>query len=297
MECVNENQLDTFLAVVRHGSYSRAAESMYLSQPTVSYRIQTLEEELGVKLFASRNFQTTLTAAGSAFVQEAQRLCEQMQAARLRMVQFSPARTLTIGFPEMMLQGQCSSFMMVMQLLPDKVATLASRQLKRPPDDVQQLQQGEVDLIFTDLQQPALEDHHFGKRTLFYDRSHVCMRRDHPLAGEKMLTLDQLRGETIRRYADTTYFLGRIEAQLGKRGMKLHDDTRYTFVQLLPQVVQRGGVIITNQRPVADARLAYVPLQLDAAIDIGIAWRKADCPPSLRQLIQKLTDLPATAWL
>ena len=291
------NQLKYFITAAETLSFTEAGKLHYISQTAITQHIQSLEEQLGVKLFASRNFQTTLTAAGSAFVQEAQRLCEQMQAARLRMVQFSPARTLTIGFPEMMLQGQCSSFMMVMQLLPDEVATLASRQLKRPPDDVQQLQQGEVDLIFTDLQQPALEDHHFGKRTLFNDGSHVCMRRDHPLAGEKMLTLDQLRGETIRRYADTTYFLGRIEAQLGRIDMKLHDDTQYTFVQLLPQVVQQGGVIITNQRPVADVRLAYVPLQLDASIEIGIAWRKDACPPSLRQLIQKMTDLPASAWL
>ena len=185
---MNENQLETFLAVRKCGSYSRAAEELFLSQPTVSYRVQTLEEELGVRLFSHANGQTTLTAAGEAFVSEAKQICECMQAARRKVMRYSPARVLTIGFPEMMLQGPCGTFMRVMQMIPDGAEKLASCKVGRPPEDVQQLLRGEVDMIFTDLGQPELDDRRFGKRKLFNDMAHVCLRRDHPLAGEKELT-------------------------------------------------------------------------------------------------------------
>ena len=123
---MTEHQLETFLAIVKHGSYSRAAENLYISQPTVSYRIRTLEKELGVRLFTYVDFQARLTPAGASLVQEAEQLCSQMKALRTRMTQFSPARTLTIGFPEMMLLSSSHTFLRIMQLLPESSVTLHS---------------------------------------------------------------------------------------------------------------------------------------------------------------------------
>ncbi|MBQ8537404.1 MAG: LysR family transcriptional regulator [Clostridia bacterium] len=295
---MNENQLETFLAIVRCGSYSRAAQALYLSQPTLSYRVQTLEEELGVRLFARRNFQATLTPAGKAFLPEAQGICQAMEAARQQMMQYLPAREITIGFPEMMLQGQCRSFLMVMQLMPEGSAPLSSCKLSRPPEDVQQLSRGEVDLIFTDLDQPALADPRFEKRRLFDDRCYVCMRQDHPLASQKQLTLAQLRDVTIRRYDDLTCFLAQISRRLDVLGIQMDDSDRHlTFVQLLPRLAASGGVIISNQRPIPNPQLRFIPLHLDSPIDVGIAWRRDNCPPPLRHLIHALADLPEEAWL
>ncbi len=63
-------QIETFLAVVTHGTISAAAEELFVSQSTVSGRIQQLEAELGVSLFirekGHRNVE--LTAHGQSFV-------------------------------------------------------------------------------------------------------------------------------------------------------------------------------------------------------------------------------------
>ena len=45
------SQLEAFLEAVERGSFRRAAEALLLAQPSVSTRIQRLEEELGVPLF------------------------------------------------------------------------------------------------------------------------------------------------------------------------------------------------------------------------------------------------------
>ena len=56
--------LQYFLAVARERSISGAAESLHLSQPTLSRQLRELEESLGKQLFVRGNRQITLTAEG-----------------------------------------------------------------------------------------------------------------------------------------------------------------------------------------------------------------------------------------
>jgi DNA-binding transcriptional LysR family regulator len=60
-------QLNTFLEVARHNSFSRAAEKCFLTQPAVSAQIRALEDEIGAKLFDRSGSRVALTSAGKAF--------------------------------------------------------------------------------------------------------------------------------------------------------------------------------------------------------------------------------------
>lgn len=53
-----------FLTVAREASFSRAADALYMSQPTLSRQIRDLEEELGTTLFVRTNRNVTLTRDG-----------------------------------------------------------------------------------------------------------------------------------------------------------------------------------------------------------------------------------------
>jgi len=57
-------QLRSFVAVVRHGSFTKAAEKTYLSQPTVSTHVRTLEEELHTQLIVRDTKNITVTPRG-----------------------------------------------------------------------------------------------------------------------------------------------------------------------------------------------------------------------------------------
>ena len=61
------NALVVFEAAGRHGSFTRAAEELAMTQAAVSYAIRTLEERLGVKLFTRRHRSVALTEAGRRF--------------------------------------------------------------------------------------------------------------------------------------------------------------------------------------------------------------------------------------
>lgn len=64
------NEIDAFLAVVRWGSITQAAQALYISQPALSRRIQLLEQELGYPLFKRQKGirNAALTAEGQAFL-------------------------------------------------------------------------------------------------------------------------------------------------------------------------------------------------------------------------------------
>ncbi|MGI5935993.1 MAG: LysR family transcriptional regulator [Oscillospiraceae bacterium] len=65
-------QLQYFLTVAKHLNFSRAAESLYISQPALSYQIAELERELGVNLFVRDRRRVYLTPVGSALIESAQ---------------------------------------------------------------------------------------------------------------------------------------------------------------------------------------------------------------------------------
>lgn len=64
---MNFKQIEVFLHVMRLKSFSKAAEALYLSQPTVSAHIKSLEEELGAQLFIRSTKEITPTRAGRSF--------------------------------------------------------------------------------------------------------------------------------------------------------------------------------------------------------------------------------------
>ena len=72
-------QLEAFLQVAHHRSFSRAAEALFLTQPSVTARIQSLERELGERLFERSGRSVSLTDAGLAFIPHAQRALTAVQ--------------------------------------------------------------------------------------------------------------------------------------------------------------------------------------------------------------------------
>lgn len=89
-------QIETFLQVIRDRNMTKAAEKLFITQSTVSYRIKTLEEELGFALIERRKgtTQVNITDAGTQFAplaeewlrlyDKTQEFCRKQTVVRLR---------------------------------------------------------------------------------------------------------------------------------------------------------------------------------------------------------------------
>ena len=74
--------VEYFVAVIDHGSITKAAQALYIAQPSLSQAIRGLERRLGVQLFQRTGRRLVLTADGTAFVEPARRVLRDVQRAR-----------------------------------------------------------------------------------------------------------------------------------------------------------------------------------------------------------------------
>src|SRR5204862_3285249 len=77
------HQLKSFLAVAENLSFTRAAETLFLTQSAVSHQIADLERELGVELFIRHGRTIELTPAARVLAERARRLFADLRDARL----------------------------------------------------------------------------------------------------------------------------------------------------------------------------------------------------------------------
>src|SRR6185369_13574305 len=93
-----------FVAVGEEQHYGRGAQRLRVAQPALSRQIQALEEEVGFKLFERLPRGVKLSTAGRLFLDEAQRILQEVDEAtkRAKRVAFGQSGTLRVGFVESM---------------------------------------------------------------------------------------------------------------------------------------------------------------------------------------------------
>jgi DNA-binding transcriptional LysR family regulator len=79
---VDLGQIEAFVQVAQHRSFSKAAESLFLTQPSVTARIQSLERDLGEALFERNGRGVRMTEMGAAFLPYARRALKALQDGR-----------------------------------------------------------------------------------------------------------------------------------------------------------------------------------------------------------------------
>jgi len=85
-------QLQVFEAAARLGGYTRAAETLHLSQPAVSMQIRQLEEQAGMPLFDQIGKKVHLTDAGRTLYNHAQSILAQVHEAQLELEEMRGVR-------------------------------------------------------------------------------------------------------------------------------------------------------------------------------------------------------------
>jgi LysR family transcriptional regulator, low CO2-responsive transcriptional regulator len=96
------DQLETFLEVARHASFSRAAEKRFRTQPAISSQIRSLEDEVSAKLFDRSGGKVSLTAAGKAFQEYVERTLDSRKAMLVTIAEMEhiPRGEIVVGANE-----------------------------------------------------------------------------------------------------------------------------------------------------------------------------------------------------
>ena len=94
-----------FAAVAAHGSFSRAANQLHLTQPALSRQVKSLEDEIGTALIVRGQNAISLTAAGEAFYEEAKDILARVDVAVRRIKTRPPGEKLRIGYVHSLTAG------------------------------------------------------------------------------------------------------------------------------------------------------------------------------------------------
>ena len=84
---MNIENIEAFVYVIHYGSFNKASEVLFLSQPSVTARIQSLERELDCQLFDRIGKQVHLTDDGRKFLPYAQQLLQTFQKSKIHLKQ------------------------------------------------------------------------------------------------------------------------------------------------------------------------------------------------------------------
>ncbi|AIE77883.1 transcriptional regulator, LysR family protein [Bacillus cereus] len=94
---MNIENIEAFIYVCQLGSFNKAAEALYLTQPSVTARIQSLEREINIKLFHRNGNKISLTEKGEYFFPHAQKILQSYQEAKYGLQQVTIPYDLVIG--------------------------------------------------------------------------------------------------------------------------------------------------------------------------------------------------------
>ena len=286
---MNTTQLECFVAVSNFLNFSIAAEQLRLTQPAVSHQINSLEDELGVKLFHRTSKRVRLTQAGHLFSQYAQEILALSHTSKERLKESRQTSVIHFGIG-------CRSFLelglvkpALRQLRSDFPLLRPTLRLVSSPSLESMLEDGDVQVIFT-FQETA------PKRTTYREllrQKVVCIcGKDHPFAAYDTLTVQQLRtGECLAASPPHSGPAAILELQ--GRIITGRDQDRICFcdgLETLYALVEAGyAFAVTTDLP--DGRspdICAIPVAGVPAISYGVAYRVGEDHPMLRPFLEQM---------
>ena len=187
-------ELRYVVAVARERHFGRAAETCFVSQPTLSVAVKKLEEELGVTLFERGPGEVSVTPTGRTIVEQAQRVLE--EAARIR--EIAAAGRDPLAGPLRLGAIYTIGPYLLPKLIPILRRTAPAMQLliqenftHRLADE---LKNGEVDVILVAL---PFEEPGVLTRAVYDEPFLVAVPKGHPWEGRKRVTSEELTSESL----------------------------------------------------------------------------------------------------
>ncbi|MYM23074.1 LysR family transcriptional regulator [Duganella sp. FT135W] len=244
-------QLRYFVAIVDHGSLSRAALILHVAQPALTQQLRQLEEELGVQLL-HRSAQGVLsTDAGKVFYEHAQAILKQVADARSAVAQSAerPSGSVTLGLPHSISGALALPLLTATRAQYPEITLQLTEELTGNLSD--QLKSGRVNLaiMFDDGQLSQ-----FATTPLAEEELHFICRSDAAYAlGEQSLTLEQALNTTLILPGLQHGVRPRIESVARDAGLSLNNVIEINSIAILKSALLADmGATILPSAPVLD---------------------------------------------
>ncbi len=259
---VNLHQLRVFCAIVEEGTFRRAADKLYLSQPSVSQHIASLEQDYSVRLFLRKGRTISLTPEGRALYILASDLLRRADEIPER---FRDMQTLGSGRLEMGVSPFAGAY-----ILPGALAAFR----RAFPGISLSVRSGNVQEVLTDLKKGRLELVLLGQSFLSSRDSSLTYRSlgfDPLLPVESPGNIRNRKGplktadETFIRFGGSCPLAAHVDEFLLRKDVRFGQEVEVDDIETAKSLAEEGvGIAITSAlsvaRSLAEGRLAAAPL-------------------------------------
>lgn len=263
---VADRRLQVFNAVAKYGSFTRAAEHLFMTQPAVTFQIKQLEEHFNTRLLERGHGKVSLTPAGEIVLAYAERILDMSDELEARVSEMTDelAGLLCIGtsttiaayWLPRLLEGFKRRYPRV---IPKVV--VGNSELTEERVAARDLDLGLIEIV---SDQPGIEC-----RTAARDELLVICQPGHPLAQHAVLTAENLRGHPFITRDSGNAIRELAEQFFESAGVPIDSLTICAELGSLATVKHlaaegMGFAIASNaaiQRDVREGKLAAIPLE------------------------------------
>lgn len=270
-------QLKYFIETVNCGSINKAAERLFMAQPSLSGALRDLEEEIGHALFTRTPKGIMLTADGAEFLGYARQVAEQMELLEERWLNKKPSRRLCAISTQHYAFAVNAFVNMVKKTQAQEYAyTLREARTFEIVEDVKNLR-SEIGILYLNnfnrqVIEKLLSENKLTFHPLFLAKPHVFISTTNPLAKKKYVTLEDLEEYPRLSFEqgdyNSFYFAEEIlSTEYAKKDIRVGD--RATIFNLM---IGLNGYTISTGIVSADLNgdnITAVPLRVDDAIQVG----------------------------
>ena len=230
--------LQAFISVSETGSFSKAAEKLFLTQPAVSKRISSLEQTLNVRLFDRIGKTVQLTEAGAALLPGSRRILAELEESRRIIGNLSGhvSGSLKLGTSHHIglhrLPNVLRSFI---QQYPQVDLDIHFMDSEEALDAVLK---GELELAIATLPEKAPEN--LTTNIIWHDPLTIAVAHDHPLAKSGSITLKQLIQHAAILPSQSTYTRALLEKKLRIDSSKLKIAMETNYLETIKMMVSIG---------------------------------------------------------
>ena len=282
-------QIDYCIELAHTLNFSRAAENMFVSQPTLTYQIRLLEEEVGFPIFERSGKGAALTPAGAQFVSFLAGMREELKRAIEQGQNFSATYRDSISIGLMVRQA--------IYFLPEAIRLFAEANgdvqitpVFRYENGVESFLRNETDILFALREQtkqlPGITVHE-----LFESRVYLIAGRNDPLAGKNLIREEDLYGRTLMVGGGSPPALKAVQQRLINSGKIRYFNSPDHDTTLTNVAAGRGICLAPGFLNDHSGQFAWIPYDCEESFSCVLCTHKADKRPSVLSFIDILKNL------
>lgn len=274
---VDIRQIEYFTEVAKHLSFTKAASTLHVSQPSISKAIQNLEAELGVPLFYRSSKQLELTDAGKAVLVNAQQVLAAFKNLRSELTDLMELKKgeIRIGIPPIV---GVEFFSKLISLYKEKYPYIEIKLTEVGTKKIRQgVEEGELDIgIICNLCVPNDQLESIG---ILKDPLMLIVHKDHSLASLPSVEMSQLEKEAFIIYRKDFTLYDRIIEECSKNGFFPTIACESSQKDLIVEMVAaKVGIALLPKKiceKLQNDKIISVPLkEQNLFLELGLTWRK-----------------------